>query len=58
MMRSKYLDGRILISDGYSNARVLEYKARERLMREWGDAGSGPQVRADAPARTLSVLGF
>ena len=32
---------RILISDGYSNARVLEYTTLGRLITEWGDSGSG-----------------
>ncbi|HUE88148.1 MAG TPA: 6-bladed beta-propeller [Vicinamibacterales bacterium] len=34
-------DGRIFVSDGYRNARVLEYSADGRLVREWGRAGSG-----------------
>ena len=34
-------NGRILISDGYSNARVLEYTAHGSLITEWGAAGSG-----------------
>jgi hypothetical protein len=34
-------NGQILISDGYSNARVLEYTAHGRLITEWGAAGSG-----------------
>lgn len=32
---------RLLISDGYSNARVLEYTAQGKLLTEWGGAGSG-----------------
>jgi hypothetical protein len=34
-------DGRILISDGYSSARILEYTPKGRLITEWGNAGSG-----------------
>jgi 6-bladed beta-propeller len=34
--------GRIFISDGYANARILEYTADGKKVREWGSAGSGP----------------
>ncbi len=34
--------GRIYISDGYRNARVLEHTATGKRVREWGSAGSGP----------------
>src|SRR5208283_3126387 len=34
--------GRIFISDGYANARILEYSADGRKVREWGSAGTGP----------------
>ncbi len=34
--------GRIFISDGYANARVLEYTADGKKVREWGSAGTGP----------------
>jgi hypothetical protein len=34
--------GRIFISDGYANARILEYTADGRRVREWGSAGTGP----------------
>lgn len=34
-------DGRIFVSDGYRNARILEYSADARLVREWGSAGGG-----------------
>jgi streptogramin lyase len=34
--------GRIFISDGYGNARILEYTADGKKVREWGSAGSGP----------------
>ena len=33
---------RILISDGYANARVLEYSKEGKRLREWGSAGEGP----------------
>lgn len=35
-------DGHLLIADGYRNARVLEYTAEGKKVREWGRAGSGP----------------
>ncbi|MEP7364750.1 MAG: SMP-30/gluconolactonase/LRE family protein [Acidobacteriota bacterium] len=35
-------DGRLFISDGYGNARVLEYTATGQRVREWGKAGNGP----------------
>jgi len=34
--------GRIFISDGYGNNRILEYTAQGRRVREWGTAGEGP----------------
>ena len=34
-------NGHVFISDGYSNARVLEYTADGRKVREWGTPGSG-----------------
>jgi DNA-binding beta-propeller fold protein YncE len=34
--------GRIFIADGYGNARILEYNAEGRRVREWGSAGTGP----------------
>jgi len=34
--------GRIYISDGYGNARVLEYNAKGERIRQWGSAGTGP----------------
>jgi len=34
--------GRIFISDGYANARVVEYSADGKKVREWGSAGTGP----------------
>jgi hypothetical protein len=33
--------GRIFISDGYANARILEYSADGKKVREWGHAGTG-----------------
>jgi DNA-binding beta-propeller fold protein YncE len=35
-------NGRIFISDGYANARILEYTAEGRRVREWGTPGTGP----------------
>jgi streptogramin lyase len=34
--------GRIFISDGYANARILEYTAAGKKVREWGSPGTGP----------------
>jgi hypothetical protein len=34
--------GRIFISHGYANARILEYTADGRKVRKWGSAGAGP----------------
>jgi DNA-binding beta-propeller fold protein YncE len=34
-------NGRILVADGYANARILEYTAEGRRVREWGSAGTG-----------------
>src|SRR3954452_10556698 len=33
---------RIYISDGYGNARVLEYNSKGERVRQWGTAGTGP----------------
>ena len=35
-------NGHVFISDGYSNARVLEYTADGHKVREWGTPGTGP----------------
>jgi DNA-binding beta-propeller fold protein YncE len=35
-------NGRIYISDGYGNSRVLEYSAQGERVRQWGTPGSGP----------------
>jgi sugar lactone lactonase YvrE len=34
--------GRLFISDGYGNARILEYNASGQRVKVWGEAGSGP----------------
>jgi DNA-binding beta-propeller fold protein YncE len=34
--------GRIFISDGYGNARVLEYNSKGERVRQWGSPGTGP----------------
>ena len=35
-------DGHLFIADGYRNARILEYTADGKKLREWGAAGTGP----------------
>jgi outer membrane protein assembly factor BamB len=35
-------NGHIFITDGYGNARVLEYSARGKRLHQWGTAGNGP----------------
>lgn len=35
-------NGHLYISDGYGNARVLEYTADGKKVREWGKHGTGP----------------
>lgn len=35
-------DGHLFISDGYRNARILEYSADGKKLAEWGSAGTGP----------------
>ncbi len=35
-------NGHLFISDGYANARILEYTAAGAKVREWGTAGTGP----------------
>jgi streptogramin lyase len=34
--------GRLFISDGYGNARILEYSADGKRVHEWGTPGTGP----------------
>jgi DNA-binding beta-propeller fold protein YncE len=34
--------GRLFITDGYGNARVLEYTAEGKRVHEWGTPGNGP----------------
>ena len=34
-------NGHLYIADGYGNARILEYTADGRRVREWGSAGTG-----------------
>jgi len=34
--------GSLFISDGYGNARVLEYTPKGERVRQWGSAGTGP----------------
>src|SRR5262249_15903859 len=35
-------DGRLFISDGYGNARILEYSAEGKRLKVWGSSGTGP----------------
>jgi len=35
-------NGHLFISDGYCNARVIEYDASGKRLREWGSFGTGP----------------
>ncbi|HEY7336100.1 MAG TPA: peptidyl-alpha-hydroxyglycine alpha-amidating lyase family protein [Bryobacteraceae bacterium] len=35
-------NGRLFISDGYGNARILEYSADGKRLNVWGSAGTGP----------------
>ena len=35
-------NGHLFISDGYANARILEYSADGKKLAEWGTPGSGP----------------
>jgi DNA-binding beta-propeller fold protein YncE len=35
-------DGHLYITDGYGNARILEYTADGKKIRQWGKPGSGP----------------
>jgi sugar lactone lactonase YvrE len=35
-------DGHLFIADGYGNARILEYDAAGRRIRQWGTPGTGP----------------
>ena len=35
-------NGRLFITDGYGNARVLEYAADGRRLGQWGEHGAGP----------------
>ncbi len=34
--------GRVFIADGYGNARILEYDAAGKRVKQWGTAGTGP----------------
>jgi DNA-binding beta-propeller fold protein YncE len=35
-------NGRLFISDGYGNARILEYASDGKRVKVWGSAGTGP----------------
>jgi hypothetical protein len=36
-------NGHVFITDGYGNARVVEYSANGKRLRQWGSPGSGPR---------------
>src|SRR5262245_862688 len=35
-------DGHVFVSDGYCNARVIEYDAAGKKIKQWGKKGTGP----------------
>ena len=35
-------DGHLFIADGYGNARIVEYDAQGKRLRQWGKPGQGP----------------
>jgi DNA-binding beta-propeller fold protein YncE len=35
-------NGHVYLSDGYGNARILEYDAQGKRLRQWGTPGTGP----------------
>jgi len=35
-------NGHLYVSDGYANARILEYTADGKKIRQWGEPGTGP----------------
>lgn len=35
-------NGRVFISDGYGNNRILEYNQQGKRVRQWGEKGTGP----------------
>jgi DNA-binding beta-propeller fold protein YncE len=35
-------NGHVFMTDGYGNARILEYTANGKKVREWGHSGTGP----------------
>ena len=35
-------DGSFLVSDGYTNSRIIKYSADGEYMTEWGELGAGP----------------
>ena len=37
-----FIRDRIFVSDGYGNARILEYSSTGKKLREWGSAGDKP----------------
>jgi len=35
-------NGRIFVTDGYGNARILEYTAEGKRVKQWGKSGTTP----------------
>jgi len=51
-------NGRLLISDGYGNARVLEYTAEGKRVRQWGSAGNGPDSSGSRTGSPWTIRGI
>jgi DNA-binding beta-propeller fold protein YncE len=51
-------NGHVFISDGYRNARVIEYDAGGRKVRAWGKHGSGPGEFQLVHAITVGPQGY
>ncbi len=50
-------NGHLFISDGYGNARILEYTADGKRTRQWGSAGNGPGQFAQPHGITIDEQG-
>ncbi len=51
-------NGRVFVSDGYCNARIIEYDASGRKVRQWGRAGTGPGEFNVVHAIAIGPQGF
>src|SRR5258708_40261572 len=51
-------NGHLFISDGYGNARILEYTAGGKKLREWGSAGTGPGQSHQPPGIAIDADGI